>query len=219
MMKKQFKVNQPTLKVEGRKSYIPMKLQYFNGDTPPGDGGTPPTDPPPPADPPPSDPPVEPPKSFGQEEVNGIVAKEAKKAQEKLLKQLGIEDFDTAKEGMSKFKEWQESQKSEQDKQAERMKELETNYSTASEENTSLKAQISAMKAGVLAESVEDVVTLAKTMISEDVDMNAAIAKVVEKYPQFSQAQQEEEQKPSFSTGQHKKTPESQADQWLNAFK
>ncbi len=212
------KVNQPTSKVEGRKSFISMKLQHFS-EPPEGGEGTPSADPEPPTDPTPSDPPANPPKSFNQDDVNGIVAKEAKKAQEKLLKQLGIEDFENAKDGMAKFREWQESQKSEQQKQAERLQELETNYSTASEENTSLKAQISAMKAGVLAESVEDVVTLAKTMVNDDVDMNAAIAKVVEKYPHFSQVQQEEEQKPSFSTGQHKKTPESQADQWLNAFK
>src|SRR5690625_6266165 len=54
--------------------------------------------------------------TFSQEDVNNIVAREAKKAQEKLLKQLGIEDFDNAKEGFQKFQEWQESQKTEAEK-------------------------------------------------------------------------------------------------------
>ena len=60
-------------------------------------------------------------KLFRQEDVNNIVAREAKKAQEKLLKQLGIDDFDSAKEGLEKFREWQESQKTEAEKQAEQL--------------------------------------------------------------------------------------------------
>src|SRR5690554_1722523 len=142
-------------------------------------------------------------KLFRQEDVNNIVAREAKKAQEKLLKQLGIDDFDSAKEGLEKFREWQESQKSEAEKQAEQLQKLQTDFNTVSDENASLKAQIAAMKSGVKAESVEDVVTLAKTLVDDDTDMNEAIKKVIEKYPHFAE-EQEEEKKPSFTTGQHK---------------
>lgn len=142
-------------------------------------------------------------KVFKQEDVNNIVAKEAKKAQEKLLKQLGIEDFDSAKDGLAKFREWQESQKTEQEKQAEKLQVLEGEKTTLSEENASLKAQISAMKAGVKPDSVEDVVVLAKNLVNDDVDMDAAIKLVVEKYPQFSHQEQENEPKPQFTTGQH----------------
>ena len=197
-----------------------LDLQTFADPepTPPGEP-TPPAEPtPPPVDPTPADP--EPPaKTFTQEDVNSLVAKEAKKAQEKLLKQLGVEDFNNAKDGLSKFKEWQESQKTEAQKQADRLKDLETNFSTASDENATLKAQISAMKAGVLAESVEDVVTLAKTMVNDDLNMDAAIAKIVEKYPHFAQQQEKvDDPKPSFSTGKHEKQPSSEMDAWLEAF-
>ncbi|MGI8349618.1 hypothetical protein NiCM35_07545 [Niallia circulans] len=196
-----------------------LNLQTFADPepTPPGEP-IPPAEPTPPTEPKTADP--EPPsKTFTQEDVNNLVAKEAKKAQEKLLKQLGVEDFNNAKEGLTKFKEWQESQKTEAEKQAERLKELEANYSNTSNENAILKAQISAMKAGVLAESVEDVVTLAKTMVSDDLDMDAAIAKVVEKYPHFAQKQEKvDEPKPSFSLGKHEKQPSSEMDAWLEAF-
>jgi hypothetical protein len=196
-----------------------LNLQTFADPepTPPGEP-TPPAEPTPQAelktaDPEPSS------KTFTQEDVNSLVAKEAKKAQEKLLKQLGVEDFNNAKEGLNKFKEWQESQKTEAEKQAERLKELEANYSNTSNENATLKAQISAMKAGVLAESVEDVVTLAKTMVNDDLDMDAAIAKIVEKYPHFAQQQEKvDDPKPSFSTGKHEKQPSSEMDAWLEAF-
>lgn len=158
-------------------------------------------------------------KTFTQEDVNSIAAKEAKAAKESLLKQLGVEDFKNAKEGLAKFKEWQDSQKTEAEKQAERLQEFETQTQNLSSENETLKAQISAMKAGVNADSVADVVTLAKNFVSDEVDMNAAIQKVVEKYPHFKGQQQEETPQPKFSVGEHKKQPSSELDAWAAAFK
>ena|SRR5690625_2209353 len=142
-------------------------------------------------------------KVFKQEDVNNIVAKESKKATEKLLKELGIEDFENAKDGLTKFKEWQDSQKTEQEKQAERLKQLEDNYNQATSEKENLQAQLSALKAGVVAESVEDVVVLAKNLVSDEVDMDEAIKQVIEKYPHFAQKEEKEEEKPNFTTGQH----------------
>lgn len=159
-------------------------------------------------------------KTFTQEDLNGIVAKEAKKAQEKLLKQLGVEDFNSAKEGLAKLKEFQDAQKTEAEKQAEQLKRLEESYNNASSENESLKAQLSALKAGVQSESINDVVVLAKTLVSDDVDMDAAIAQVIQKYPHFAQQQVEEEpKKPSFTQGKHEKQEQSELDKWLSAFK
>ena len=42
-------------------------------------------------------------RTFSQEEVNGLVAKESKKAQEKIFKSLGFEDIKSAKEGFEKL--------------------------------------------------------------------------------------------------------------------
>ncbi len=210
------KVDQSPKRTEGK--LLPLQLQFFADS---GEGDPPPADPQGGNEPPNNDPPLaDPQKTFTQDELNNIAAKEAKKAQEKIFKELGL-DFENAKEGMKAFKDWSESQKTEQQKQADRLKDLEKNYSSASEENTSLKAQLSALKANVKAESVEDVVTLAKTMVSEELDMDGAIAKIVEKYPHFAQKveEQQEEKKPSFSTGQHQKKPESDTEKWLNAFK
>lgn len=164
----------------------------------------------------------QPEKTFTQEDVNNLIAKESKKAQEKLLKQLGIDDFKNAKEGLQKFREWQESQKTEAEKQAERLQALEQEKGTLAEENATLKAQLSALKAGVNADSVEDVVVLAKNLVNDDVNMDAAIQKVLEKYPHFkgqTQQQEQQEPKPSFTTGQHQKQQPSELEKWLAAFK
>lgn len=146
-------------------------------------------------------------KVFKQEDVNNIVAKESKKATEKLLKELGIDDFENAKDGLAKFKEWQESQKTEAEKQQELLENLTSEKESLSKENNSLKAQLSALKQGVIAESVEDVVALAERLVDDETTIDDAIKQVVEKYPHFAQKQEEEEEpKPLFTTGQHQST-------------
>lgn len=156
-------------------------------------------------------------KTFSQEDVNNLIARESRKSQEKILKQLGIEDFENAKEGFQKFKEWQESQKTEAEKQAEQLKQLEENYTKISNEKETLTAQLSALKIGVDAEAVNDVVVLAKTLVNDEVDMDKAIEQVLEKYPHFKG--DKEEHKPVFSTGVHKKQPTTEVEKWINAFK
>lgn len=158
-------------------------------------------------------------KTFTQEEVNNIAAREAKKAQEKFLKQLGIDDFENAKEGLKKFREWQDSQKTEAEKQAEQLKAAEAKQAELAERAAALEAQVAALKAGVNADSVEDVVTLAKVYVDDDTDITAAISKVIEKYPHFKAGQAQQEKKPTFTTGQHQKQPQSEMDKWIEAFK
>lgn len=162
-------------------------------------------------------------KTLTQSEVNKLIAKEAKKAQEKLLKQLGVEDFNSAKDGLAKFKEWQDSQKTEAEKQAERLQQLEADLNSVNQENENLKAQLSAVRAGVDAEYVEDVIVLAQRYVTEDVTIDDAIGKVIEKYPHFKGEQEEPKPNdppaPKFSSGQHQKQTETEIDQWLNAFK
>lgn len=185
-----------------------LNLQFFaddnggnGGDGGQGDQGQQPQNPPK-QDQQPND------KTFTQDDVNNIVAKEVKKAQEKLLKQLGIDDFNSAKEGLQKFREWQDAQKTEAQKQAERLQQLEQRFNDVQKEKENLLAQLAAVKAGVHADFVEDVIVLAQRLVNEDTTIDDAIAKVIEKYPHFKEApqQQDEPPKPQFSTGQHAKT-------------
>jgi len=145
-------------------------------------------------------------KLFRQEDVNNIVAREVKKTQEKLLKELGIDDFENAKEGLKKFREWQESQKTEQEKLQESVQKLTQDNETLASENASLKAQLAAVKQGVKADSLEDVIALAERLVNDETTIDDAIKQVVEKYPHFAEnVSEEEEQKPKFTTGQHTK--------------
>ena len=66
-----------------------------------------------------------------QSQVNGLIAKEVKAATEKLLKDMGVEDFKSAKEGIAKAKEIAEAQKTEAQKLSERNAELEATLTQA----------------------------------------------------------------------------------------
>lgn len=129
-------------------------------------------------------------KTFKQEDVNNIVAKESKKATEKLLKELGVDDFDNAKDGLAKFKKWQDEQKTEQELVNEKLGTLETNNNDLTSENATLKAQLSATKQGVKADYVEDVVALAERLVTDEVTIDEAIKQVVKKYPHFAETEE-----------------------------
>lgn len=64
-------------------------------------------------------------KTYTQQDVNNIVAKESKKAMEKMLKDLGVENVKSAKEGLKKFNEIQEAQKTDLQKAIERAEKAE----------------------------------------------------------------------------------------------
>lgn len=188
-----------------------------------GGGGTDPATPEtPPADPetPPAEPEA-PTKTFTQDDVNAIAAKEAKKAQEKFLKQLGVTDFKTAKEGLEKYNQMIDSQKSDAQKALERAQELESKVNTYETENKTLNAKIAAFSAKVKADSVDDVIVLANNLVNDDTDINAAIVKVLEKYPHFKEdgLTTKEPEKPTFTQGTHENLEKpSEQDTWTQAF-
>ena len=146
-------------------------------------------------------------KTFTQEEVNAFVAKEKRLAQERLLKEAGFEDFDNAKEGIAKFKEWQESQKTEAQRQTEELENARKQLEQFNSEKFKLEAQLEALKAGVNQDSLDDVILLAKAKVSKEVSITEAIKQTLEKYPQFGNVIVEKKPAPSFSNGNH--TPPS----------
>lgn len=146
------------------KERMPFNLQFFaEGDPTPG----------------------EPPKTFTQEEVNGAVEAESKKAVEKLLKELGFEGEGQAKEKAGKFKEWLDTQKTDLQKANEKTGELETEKQTLVQEKAKLELQVACLKGGCKSEAIEDVSLLASKLVSETVTMEEAVKQILEKYPDF----------------------------------
>lgn len=196
-------------------------MQFFSegGDNPPvaPEGGepnvttpesTPPTNP---------EPPAQPPVTFTQEQLE-----EAKQQQEAaLLKKLGVENLDQLRQTVKGWNEYQESQKTEQEKTNEKLTAFETQLQEKDESLFNLQAENAAIKSGITEEkNLNAVITLAKTKVSEDIDITKAIEMVVEEFPHFKGVVEEPQEtpKPTFTTGQHQKQTLTEADKWKAAF-
>lgn len=114
----------------------------------------------------------QPEKTFTQSELNAAIAKER-------------QSLPSADE-LKAFNDWKESQKSEQEKTAEKIK-LAQEAQTAAEQKASvLEAKLTAVSKGVKPEAVDDVIALAKNKVSDTVTLEQAIDGVIAKYPHFS---------------------------------
>lgn len=124
-------------------------------------------------------------KTFTQEEVNRMIKDRVAREKKGQL----------SKEELKAYQDWKESQKTEAEKQSEALTNAEKAKQDAEERANTLEAKVTCLSKGVLADSVDDVVILAKAMVSDDVTMDQAVDKVLEKYPSFKGVQQQEENK------------------------
>ncbi|MDZ4452800.1 hypothetical protein ORM34_18125 [Bacillus cereus] len=160
----------------------------------------------------------EPPVTFTQEQMD-----EAKQQQEAvLLKKLGVENLDQLKQSLKGWNEHQDSLKTEQEKTNEKLTAFETQLQEKNESLFNLQAENAAIKSGITEEkNLNAVITLAKTKVSDDIDITKAIEMVVEEFPHFKGVVEEPQgaPKPTFTTGQHQKKTQTEAEQWASAFK
>ncbi|MFM0761307.1 hypothetical protein P7J38_03205 [Streptococcus suis] len=138
-------------------------------------------------------------KTFSQEDVNRVGKKEHKSGYAKAIKDLGFADVESAKEAMKAYKDWQESQKTEADKQTELLASKDKELALALDANKRLEAKLSALTQGVNADSVDDVIALSERLVNEDTTIDEAIKQVVGKYPQFATTPNTTEKKPTFT--------------------
>ncbi|MDM0453919.1 hypothetical protein QTH16_04640 [Clostridium perfringens] len=124
-------------------------------------------------------------KTFTQEEVNKMIKDRVAREKKGQL----------SKEELKAYQDWKESQKTEAQKQSEALTNAEAKAKAEAERANTLEAKVTCLSKGVLANNVDDVVILAKAMVSEEVTMDQAVDKVLEKYPSFKGVQQQEENK------------------------
>lgn len=199
-------------------------MQYFNDLTPPApEGGdpsvTPPTNPvTPPAAPSVVEPPA--PVTFTQEQLDAARTEH----EAALFKKLGVENAEQLVQTITDWKAHQETLKTDQEKQQEQL----TNYQNQVKEQEStlfnLQAENAAIKAGITEEkNLNAVIALAKTKVTDDVDITQAIAQVVADFPHFKGVVEQPptdpgKPKPTFSQGNHQQTTMSESDKWFEAF-
>lgn len=117
-------------------------------------------------------------KTFTQADVNRMMAAEKESGRKSILKELGITDITTAKEGLQKYQEYLESQKTELQKAQDSQAKLQSDYATAVQEATRMKYCMSAMKLGANPDSVEELVTLANSKVTEEKSFETVVSEM-----------------------------------------
>lgn len=90
-----------------------------------------------------------------------------------------------SKEELKAYQEWKDSQKTDSEKKEEAIKNAEKAKSDAEERALLAETKVTCLSKGVSPTALDDVVVLAKVMVSDDVTVDQAIDKVLEKYPHF----------------------------------
>jgi len=126
-------------------------------------------------------------KTFTQEDVNALLKKEKESAKKALLKELGVEDAKSAKDGLAKYKEILEKDKTDVQK-AQDTAAAETKAKEAAEKRALLaEAKVEVLSAGCKPEYLDDVITLAMIKVTGDKDLATVVKEMKEdtKYSAF----------------------------------
>lgn len=126
-------------------------------------------------------------KTFTQEEVSKMMATEKNQGRMSVLKELGVEDAKTAKEGLAKYKEYLDAQKTEAQKAADQAASEKAAREAAEQKASLLENKLSLVSLGVKSEFVDDVLLIASSKASDSKPFADVVSemKVDEKYKPF----------------------------------
>lgn len=119
-------------------------------------------------------------KTFTQEEVNRLMKAEKESAKKALLKELGVEDAKSAKDGLAEYKKILDKDKTDAQKAQDDLA-AETKAKTEAEKRALLaEAKVEVLSAGCKPEYLDDVITLAMTKVSDDKDLATVVKEMKE---------------------------------------
>lgn len=119
-------------------------------------------------------------KTFTQDQVNRMMTREKNQGRNAVYKELGIDPKDT--KAIAMVKALIDSQKTDEQKTAEKESENQTKMNEAEQRAQVAEAKAEAMMLGVKTQYVDDVVTLALAKMTEDSDLKTIIGEFKTKY-------------------------------------
>ena len=117
-------------------------------------------------------------KTFTQEDVNRMMAAEKEQGRRSILKELGVEDITSAKDALQKYQEHLNSQKTELQQAQENQAKLQSEYASAIARANRAENSIMAMRLGANAESLDDLVTIASSKVTEGKTFEAVLSEM-----------------------------------------
>lgn len=142
-------------------------------------------------------------KTFTQEQVNKMMTREKNQGRSAALKELGIDPKDS--KAIAMVKALIDSQKTDEQKAAEKESENQTKVTEAEQRAQVAEAKAEAMMLGVKTQYVDDVVTLALAKMTEDSDLKTIIGEFKTKYPiWFGESSEEDDKNKDKGNGKSK---------------
>lgn len=133
-------------------------------------------------------------KTFTQDQVTRMMTREKNQGRNAALKELGIDPKDT--KAIAMVKALIDSQKTDEQKAAEKETENQTKMNEAEQRAQVAEAKAEAMMLGVKTQYVDDVVTLALAKMTEDSDLKTIIGEFKTKYPiWFGESEEDDKNK------------------------
>ena len=133
-------------------------------------------------------------KTFTQDQVTRMMTREKNQGRNAAYKEMGLDPKD--KKMVSMFKAFVESQKTDEQKAAEKESENQAKMNEANQRAVVAEAKAEALMLGVKSQHVDDVVTLALAKMTEDSDLKTIIGEFKTKYPVwFGESSDDDEDK------------------------
>lgn len=150
-------------------------------------------------------------KTFTQEEVNRLLKSERGSAKKSLLRELGVDDAKTAKEGLEKYREILDKDKSEADKARDGLSAESKARAEAEKRALMAEAKVEALSAGCSPEYLDDLITLALGRVTDDKDLSTVIKEMKgdSKYQAFFNMDHTPEDKGTGGGGGYRRKPSS----------
>lgn len=125
-------------------------------------------------------------KVFTQEEVSRMMAKEKREGKLSVLKELGVEDVKNAKEGLKKYQEYLDSQKTEAEKAQAEVQRLAEEKAELEKKAQLADIQVSALKNGIKADFLDDAIILAQNKKTDAMTYDDIFNELKQSYPNFA---------------------------------
>lgn len=127
----------------------------------------------------------EPERVFTQAELNKLLKAEKEKSKSALLKELGVSDFNTAKDGLAKYLQSVEDSKSDLQKAQEANAQMSEELGEKTGKVMFLQASLDAISCGVNPTVVSDIIPIVLAKVTEENDVKSVIEDM-KKNPAFS---------------------------------
>lgn len=122
-------------------------------------------------------------KTFTQEEVNAMLAREKQQGKNSVLKALGIKSIDEGKSALESAKNKADADKSAEERASEALNAEKTARAEAETNLIAANRKIAVMQAGFDPKYVDDVVAVAAGKVTDEKDFEAVIAAMKESHP------------------------------------